>query len=92
MNKIGSARCRMRGTAAGYRRYPRYPGMCDTGAMLRKKSKRGIKNGKQGTGGVESGKKEKMEVCVRVCACVRACVCVCVWGGGGASSTNFNGS
>ena len=31
MKKIGSARCRMRGTAAGYRRYPRYPGMCDTG-------------------------------------------------------------
>ena len=30
MKKIGLARCRMRGTAAGYRRYPRYPGMCDT--------------------------------------------------------------
>ena len=46
--------------------------------MLGKKSKCRIKNGKQGAGDVESGKKKKMEVCagvyVCVCACVRACV------------------
>ena len=48
-------------------------------AMLGKKSKCKIKNGKEGEG-VEWSKKEKMEVCacafVRVHVCMSACTCV----------------
>ena len=44
-------------------------------AMLGKKGKCRIKNGKQGAD-VESSKKEKTEVCVCVCVCMRVRACV----------------